>query len=266
MISPPAQPVPTAETAWASLLAQHASMEHSLYELPALIAAARGTAAHRLILHENFYRDRLATARDAYAATVPTVSLSRCPLTQEPLVYPVETRGLEGLWWRYEAAVRPFQRPLPSLFAVTGAVRLNGPPAWAPFLCKPGPEAPFVLPRLLDHPGITAVLSSLDIGAHTGYAIIYFSVAVSHDVPRPNHWGMNRSVFTAANGLAAWDAQPEDPAEFDFALAPWIESGKLLWIAPGDTALTLRRTAGGCPYLDLPGTHNIVRIQQGERW
>lgn len=261
-----AGPVPTAAPGWPALLAQHAAMERSLNELSPLIAAVQGAAARRLVLHENLYRDRMASVRDAYVATVPLVELSRCPLTGQALVYPVETRGLEGLWWRYEAPVRPVHHPLTSLFALTGAVRLNGPPARAPFLCKPGPEAPFVLPRLLRYPEITAVVSSLGIGTHTGYAVTYFAVAAPGQVPRPNHWGMNRSVFTASNGSAAWDAQPEDPREFDFVLGPWIESGKLLWIAPDDAALTLQRSVGDCPYLGLPGTHDIVRIQEGQRW
>ncbi len=58
---------------------------------------------------------------------------------------------------------------------------------------------------------------------------------------------------------------PYEPA-WDFELAPWIQAGKLLWIAPGDDALALRSDVDACPYLALPGHRGITRLQDGEAW
>jgi len=257
---------PPSPSARGAALAQHAAMERALIETAGLVDRARGLAATRLQKHEALYREQLARVREAYLATVPTLAVSRCPITGEPLTYPIDPDGLDGLWWRYEAAVHPLFHPLRTLFALTGALRFNGDPDWTPFLCKPGPEAPFVLPRLLAEPAMAAVVSSVPVGRHTGYLVAYFAPEAPVGLSRPNTWGINHSVFTGAAGDASWDAQPEDPSEFDFQLRPWIEGGRILWIAPGDASLTLRRTLEGCPYLDVPSSRAVVRVQEGRRW
>ena len=58
----------------------------------------------------------------------------------------------------------------------------------------------------------------------------------------------------------------EDPATFEYELAPWIDRGKLSWIAPGDAALTLRSTAKDCPYLGLDGVREPQHIEAGKVW
>ncbi len=49
----------------------------------------------------------------------------------------------------------------------------------------------------------------------------------------------------------------------DFDLMPWVNRELLTWIAPGDASLTLRQGLGGCPYVNLPGTRALQRIQYG---
>ncbi len=50
----------------------------------------------------------------------------------------------------------------------------------------------------------------------------------------------------------------------DFDLAPWIEQGKVFWIAPGDESMTLRSDVQGCPYLNLLGSREFVSICRGK--
>ena len=56
----------------------------------------------------------------------------------------------------------------------------------------------------------------------------------------------------------------DEDKEYD--LRPWLESGRLRWIAPGDDSLELRTGADGCPYLDLPGERRRRYLQDGKTW
>ncbi len=49
----------------------------------------------------------------------------------------------------------------------------------------------------------------------------------------------------------------------DFDLTQWVTRKLLNWIAPGDASLTLRQGIDGCPYLNLPGSHAVQRLQYG---
>jgi hypothetical protein len=51
-----------------------------------------------------------------------------------------------------------------------------------------------------------------------------------------------------------------------FDLGPWLRSGKLLWIAPGDTTLTLREGEAGCPLVGLTGSRHMAHIREGRVW
>ncbi len=210
--------------------------------------------------------DRLEQARRAYREDLPGVALSRCPFTGELLSYSLDPFGLDGLWWDAEAPIRPLEEPLPStFFALTGALCLEEPVERFPFLCKPGPEAPFVVPRLLAEPEIRAVISSVTIGPHSAYPVVYFASPEAPPVPRINTWGTNDYRFRDLAGNSVWDEVPEDPEDYAFDFASWIAEGKLLWIERNDSSLTLR-AGDGCPYLDLPGRRQPLRIQAGEVW
>ena len=208
---------------------------------------------------------RTEALRAEYAAGVPRVPLSRCPWTGDRLVHSLDTAGLDGLWWRYEDAVRPAEDVPPTFFALTGALRLAGSVEDVPFLVKPGPEAPYVVPRILWHKNLRAVISSVQVGAHQGYVVAYFAEPVPPLLLRFNSWGADDFWFTDDYGTW-WDQADEDAEELDFDLAPRIGSGQVQWIAPGDTGLRLRTGLAGCPYVDLPGRREFVRVQDGESW
>ena len=224
-----------------------------------------GLTHRRLLAHESYYTGQSAQLWDRYLAGLPTLPLSRCPHTGETAWHSFDPYGLDGLWWRYGAAARPPERLPGTHFALTGAVALASRVERAPFLCKPGPGAPYVLPRLLGLPSVVAVLSSVPVGAHQGYATSYFAQPLPV-APAANVWGDDHYLYLDERGASHRVAVVEREEEFDFELAPWIELGRLFWITPGDGTLTLHDTVHDCPYLGLPGRRGLQRIQDGEVW
>lgn len=203
--------------------------------------------------------------RRAYEDGLPMVALSRCPFTGEVFTHSLDTGGLDGLWWQHELPVRAIVEDLPeTYFAFTGAVRLAAEPARAPFTCVPGPEVPFVVPRMLLHADVKAVVSYVRIGEQDAYPVVYFADPVPPMLERFNEWGSNHYEYESPTRGEAWHDMVEEEAVVDFDLARWIESGDLLWIAPGDTGLTLRSTVAGCPYLGLEGRRAWAYIDDGQ--
>src|SRR5205814_10093029 len=83
--------------------------------------------------------------------------------------------GLDGLWWRSDAQPEEPQ-PCPHFCVLLGAVDLGQHRPRPDFDVHPGPGAPFVMPRLLQYQGMTAVISELTLpeGA-LAYPVAYFA-------------------------------------------------------------------------------------------
>jgi hypothetical protein len=154
-----------------------------------------------------------------------------------------------------------------TLVAFAGALQLVGELEPTPFLVKPGPAVPYVIPRLLEHPDVTAVVTGVAVGRHQGYVISYFAAPGTPIGDRANDWGA--SFYRVARDGAArdgWNTYPEDGDEYDFNLEPWLESERLLWIAPEDDSITLRAGVAECPYVALDGRREIQRLQGATVW
>jgi hypothetical protein len=206
----------------------------------------------------------LTDLRDQYRKNLPVLPLSRCPFSLQVLYHSLDPFGIDGLWWNYEAPVRPVES-LPATFhAITGALSLEPPIEPAPFLCVPGPAAPYVIPDILGNKHIAAVLSAIPIGRHQGYVIAYYADNPPVPVPRADSWGMDHWELLDYLGTYRWDSSPLSGDRLDFRIDRWIANGKLHWIGPGDRTCTLREGADNCPYLDLAGTREIQRIRKGE--
>ncbi|MCB2101951.1 MAG: hypothetical protein KDE22_13830, partial [Rhodobacterales bacterium] len=169
-------------------------------------------------------------------------------------------------WWDARNPVRPIE-PLPStVFAWTGALHLGDPPPATPFLCKPGPEAPFVVPRLVADPRIRAVVSRLEVGGRPAFLIVYFARTTPFELIRANAWGTDLYFARDDRGAGyAGRCLPSD-LDYDFDLVPWIRAGRVLWITPGDPTLTLRATVADCPFLGLPGRRYPLALEDGDVW
>lgn len=193
--------------------------------------------------------------------------LSRCPFTEVAVGIAIDTLGLDGLWWNYDQPIRPVPELPPTFFAFTGSLRLGKPLEAFPFLCKPGPEVPFLVHRMIRHPSIRAVISEVEIGPHTGHSIFYFVEPDENPIrfARFNEWGMGL-YWTDDYGGFWWDRIFEDDEELEFDLGSWIKKGKLSWIAPKDEGLELRTEVDGCPYVGLKGKPTFQRVQDKKVW
>lgn len=209
----------------------------------------------------------LAEAAREYEEGLPRVELSRCPYTKFVVRHTFDPYGLDGLWWNFEAPARPLQERLYTCQSVTGAVALAQPMEAFPFLAQPGPGVPYVLAELLEREEVKAVVSALECGRHTAYCVAYFAPDEVDGARWPNEWGMGFRWSEGGRTTSGWyDAGEPEPEDLDFELRPWLESGKLLWIAPGDASLTLREGAAGCPYAGLAGERRWQRVSMGQVW
>jgi hypothetical protein len=97
----------------------------------------------------------------AYFEGLPRLVMSCCPFDGKPLVRTFDPIGFDGLWW--EPDVSPEELPTcPHFCVLGGAVNYQGlPPRAGNVEIIPGPEIPFVYPRLLALPTVVAVISSL---------------------------------------------------------------------------------------------------------
>lgn len=205
-------------------------------------------------------------ARQAYAAVLPAVPLSRSPVTGAVFAPRFDPVDLDGPWWDARDPARGDDRHPADVVSFAGSMALDETQiAVAPFLAVPGPAVPYVHPGVLGVDGVTAVISSVAVGPHTGRAIVYYappSTTVEH---RLNEWGSNRYRYAGAEGQ---DFAYE--GDWDYDLRPWIERSKLLWIEPDDDDLVLRSGADDCPYLSdgrsSAEARGIARVQGGEVW
>lgn len=201
-----------------------------------------------------------------YLSGVPRIALSRCPFTKTEVVHSVDTFGIDGPWWDHDAALRPREHLPPTFLVLTGAMSLIPPVESTASLVTPGPEVPFVVPRMLKAPNTAAVISKIKVGNHDAYPIVYFAKAKPPPRPWFNTWGLPVYWFEHEEEGESWDRVFADYEEVDFDLAPWIQQKRLYWIAPGDSQLNLRSEVEGCPYLGLQGRRKFLRVHFGQVW
>jgi len=206
---------------------------------------------------------RLEEAERRYEAWLPRPALSRCPLTGAVFRRAIDTGGLDGPWWDADRPVRPVQPAFPTFFAFGGAVDVGETPPSTPFLVLPGPGIPWVCPRLLRLPGVRAVVSRIFVGTHSAYPVVYFCENPYPGVPRINDWGAQDHTLPGIHGEPVTGTVYPVTSDYDFELGPWIASGRVLWVAPGDPELELHSSVDDCPYIDLPGRRKPVMLRRG---
>ncbi|MEU3014647.1 hypothetical protein [Nocardia asteroides] len=204
---------------------------------------------------------RFSALHGRYRELLPDILVSRCPFTDQPVYWPLDTVDVDGWFWKSDNPVRRLD-PVPRTWLLMGgAMRLDGPPTPAPFARCVGPDVPYVYVEPLEHPEMRAVISEVRVGPHTGWPITYHcAVYRPRGLALEPVWGSDHyDVHHAPGRYAAWDDNWHTNSR-DFDLRPWLDSGKLQWIAPGDTTATLRTGSTDCPYLDLPRTRTHNRL------
>lgn len=200
-----------------------------------------------------------------YGECLPAVPISRCPFCQTVLEYVFDPMGFDGMWWAKDDIV-PTQPPdEPHYRVLQGAVDFHGrePDEAEPNGCVlPGPSVPFVIPRLLQLPGMIAVVSNLTLPHEdAAYLIAYFSEKEIDPYELHECWGRESFGIQDEDGEdVTWGAAND---LWDFELQPWIDQGRLKWIEPGDPKLVIK-DSGKCPYIGLPGIREPQVIEVGK--
>ena len=205
-------------------------------------------------------KEQMFLALKEYGDHLPRMVVGRCPHTGEILKRSFDRFGLDGHWWHSIETFKIQEPAPPATFKVwLGALNIYGRvPAEVKRGLGPGPEVPFVIPRLLSLPNMKAVIAScrLDAG-DKAYIITYWSPDEVEE--RKLHQGWLRSTHWMKSG---WTIHND---AWDFELKPYLESGVVQWIEPDDESATLYAGVKGCPYLGLPGDRLDQIFKHGGR-
>lgn len=186
-------------------------------------------------------------AEEAYFDRLPRVVMGCCPFDAKPLVRTFDPYGFDGPWWRPEAL--PGELPsCPHFCAVLGAASTGGDNPHDVPGDRSRPATPYVVPRLLNQPGMVAVLSRIEMTAgNSAVAVAYFAPRRPPAQDLAANWPRSVYLYTTALGQHRWRL---DDAERDFDLRPWLARGKLRWCEPGSNNERLSfDPPDRCPYI-----------------
>lgn len=212
-----------------------------LEEVAELYAQRFGEAGRSLSAEEwRFSQAREQELLMEYAENLPYSEVSRCPICKEALQLPIDVEGLDGpWWWRLCSVDLPPPQGCVHFQVYLGALNWGGRiPNEITRTVMPGPEKPFVIDRLLKMDGVVAVLSSVTIQpGYTGFITSYFSEEPLDQKDLHQEWRKETYLLRNPDGEPVASGQKLDPWNFD--LQSWVGQGKLFFIRPGDSSLTL---------------------------
>jgi hypothetical protein len=242
-----------------ALLARLSALDRELYPPEGEEEPSR---RQRALLEETYYR-----VLAEYSDRLPRVPMSACPFTAARLVRAIDPYGLDGPFWHKVRTFTPEEPAAPPTFKVLlGGLDLRGrEPSEAEEEVIAGPDVPYVVPRLLELPGMVAVVTRIELrNGDLAYPIAYFSREPIPPGALHQPWLRQELWFTDENGRSAWLSSN---APWDFDLASWIERSKLGWIEPGDETFRVRGSEdlGRCPFLDLAGDRRPQTFASGTR-
>jgi len=221
----------------------------------------------QIVREQNYLlRSELELLRKKYTDILPRMKICRNPYTNEIVTRSVDIFGLDGFWWNYDSPLRILEDPSPHYILMSGSMKLNKPYDNTKFLVKPGPQVPFVVKEIINHPNVKVVISSIKVGKHIGYPIFYFTDIIGLSIPLDNIWGTNEYYLINPGKNTTWAESEFIFDDYDFDLKPWIKAGKLFWIYPDDETVTLKNSIDDCPYLNLSGSKFNSFIRNGNYW
>lgn len=201
---------------------------------------------------------------EEYAENTPFRLISRCPFCEAVAAIPMDTFGLDGVWW-WEFCPVEFAEPetCEHFQVFLGALDLHGRiPREITNGVNPGPGVPFVIARLLEFESVKAVLSCFELATgDTAYIISYFSKEPLEDVDLHQEW--RREFYSLLDADGEPVAAETKLDKWDFDIDPWIEKGKLLWTDAGDESFELHAKLP-CPYSNVDGIrYSQILTQDG---
>lgn len=231
-------------------LSPRAALLHELAEIEAQRGGSGWDA--RPIEERRALLARAEELHSVYYRALPQVAISRSPISSAVVTKKMDLAGLDGPWWALGAYDGPPEGDS-NVLTYTGAMKLKAWPkdAAGGAEIRPGPEVPYVIPRLLSLEGVVCVVSSMALLPEdaTAWFITYFAEPRRPAAEAHQMWLRDIVYYVDPQGFSRWNICNDS---WDFELGPWIARGKVLWTPPGDPAGTVTRD-GACPYLDLPG-------------
>lgn len=243
-----------------TLLARLRKLDAMLYPPDDTTPTPRG--AERARMKDDYYK-----VLNEYFDRLPRVVMSICPFTGTPLLRAFDPFGPDGPWWHKDLLVEINEPDAPPTFKLLlGALRLGTrEPVETVQEVIPGPEVPFVVPRLLGLPGMIAVVSELHLETgDVAYPIAYFSKQNIPPAKLHQPWLRQDLWFKTESGDASWLIANDT---WDFDLARWVERKQLGWLAERKGAVLALTSDSGesCPYLELPGERRPQVLVGGAR-
>lgn len=202
--------------------------------------------------------------RGEYYDGLPRVVAAACPVCAKPLYRLFDPFGFDGPWWS-DSPSRSEPPACPHFVLLRGAVALNGRPTRAGATrVFPGPEAPYVIPRLLEWDDMVMVIGELEMEpGHTAFPLCYFAPRRPPAKELTSVWARPLFEYRNAAGDGGWDFA-NDP--WDFELGPWLRRGKVRWCEAGSGNARLSvAPPEQCPYLNLPGERQGVELVGDQR-
>jgi hypothetical protein len=189
---------------------------------------------------------------ERYWDWIMPLKLSRCPFCEKDFMRFFDAVDLKGFWWM-DRTQRDRREPVccPHFCLLLGAVNLNGlPPEGGIFECRPGPDIPYAIPRILGLPSMVAVISCLPmLCGYSAYPVVYFSSEPPQGRSLTRPWARKEYRFVSPDGTSGWD-EVDDILDYD--LFPWLEQGKVRWYADGKLS-PAKADPRQCPYLNVKG-------------
>ncbi len=185
-------------------------------------------------------QDAVVRLDQEFLTRLPRVWLSRCPFTGDVLRMAVDAWDLDGPFWDPAHPLRPLDDELPGTFlGLAGTVRdTSTRPVTVP-----------LYPELADRPEVRAVLSASWVGDRRCDLVAYYARPGSPDMTPIREWG-TRMVRVRNGGRHRWVAAPAAGPQTAADVRPWLRSGRLAWIRPGDSGVELCSGPDGCPWLE----------------
>lgn len=199
---------------------------------------------------------------EEYAENVPFHAFSRCPFCQSVVEMPMDTLGLDGIWWWKVCPVDFAELETCEHFQVfLGALDLHGRiPHEITDAVGPGPGVPFVIARLLGIESVKAVLSSFQLETgDTAYIVTYFSEEPLDQADLHQEWRREFYSLEDDDDEAVASETKLDPWDYD--IESWVEKGKLMWVHAGDESFELH-SGSPFPYSSLDGIRESQIITQ----
>jgi hypothetical protein len=205
--------------------------------------------------------------RNEYFARLPKITIARCPFSGVLATAGLDIYGLDGPAWCVNSPVPPATGG-DYITTYQGALHLHGnpPDGAAPGNSDeilPGPEAPFVIPRVLKNPAVRCVMSSYDMDPFTIYFMTYFGKPPLTGLELHQEWLRTMFGYVDPNGRVMWGSATDT---WDFDLEPWRQvPDKLYWIKPGDDKYKLLPASDPTfPFGKIDGVKVPRSIRQGK--